>query len=86
MLNFKKRLYIEIEEPMIEDEEDLQLSYINKETSILKIHEYQMQIENLFKLNEEERHKILEVNNIYLNQILFYMEKENVQFDLSYKW
>ena len=86
MLNFKKRLYIEIEEPMIEDEEDLQLSDINKETSIFKIHECQMQIENLFKLNEEERHKILEVNNIYLNQILFYMEKENVQFDLSYKW
>ena len=86
MLNFKKRLFIEIEEPIIEDEEDLQLSSINKETSIFKFHEYQTQIENLLKLNEEERHKILELNNIYLNQILFYMEKENVQFDLSYKW
>jgi hypothetical protein len=86
MLNFKKRLYIEIEEPKIEDEEDLQLSCINKETSLIKVFEYQMQIENLFKFNEEERQKILELNNIYLNQILFYMEKENVQFDLSYKW
>ena len=86
MLNFKKRLHIEIEEPTIEDEEDIQLSSIKKETSQIKFHEYQMQIENQYKFYEEERHKILEVNNIYINQILFHMEKENVQLDLSYKW
>lgn len=86
MLNFKKRLYIEIEEPTIEDEEDIQLSCINKETSQIKLHEYQMQLENHFKFYEEERQKILELNNIFVNQILFHMEKENVQFDMSYKW
>ena len=86
MLNFKKRLYIDIEEPTIEDEEDIQLSSINKETSQIKLHEYQMQLESHFKFYEEERQKILELNNIFINQILFHMEKENVQFDLSYKW
>ncbi len=86
MLNFKKRLYIEIEEPTMEDEEEIQLSNINKETIQIKIYEYQMKIQNQFKFYEEERKKILELNNIFINQILFYMEKENVQFDLSFKW
>ena len=86
MPNFKKSLNIEIEEPAFQDEEDIQLSNIKKETSQSQFHEYHMQIENQFKLYEEERHKILEANNIYINQILFHMEKENVNFDLSYKW
>lgn len=85
MPNFKKRLHIEIDEPALEDEEDIQLSSIKKETSQIKFHEH-MQMENQYKLYEEERHKILEANNIYINQILFHMEKENVNFDLSYKW
>jgi hypothetical protein len=85
MKNFKKRLSIEVED-IRDDEEELQTTQVNKETNHLKVFESTMQFENQLKMSEEERYKILELNNTFINQILCYMENENISLDLSYKW
>jgi hypothetical protein len=85
MLNLKKRLCIEIEE-IKEDEDEIQFIQVTKESNGLKLHECLINIENQIQIYEEERHKILDYNHIIANQILNYMEGENNQVDLSYKW
>lgn len=85
MMNIKKRLSIVIDDTR-EDEEETQNFKIQKECSSLKMLENQIQVENYLKYLEDDRNKILELNNPIINQILFYMESENVITDFSYTW
>jgi hypothetical protein len=84
MMNIKKRLMIEVEDQK-EDDEETQILQINKECDNLQFPESPLSYEGLM-LNEEARNKILEMNNPFLNQILFYMEGENPISDFSGFW
>jgi hypothetical protein len=84
MMNFKKRLSIQIEDTK-EDEEDVQMIQINNESKALKFQE-SPHIENQVKFFEDDKHKIMDLNNTFVNGLLSYMENENSTIDLSYAW
>jgi hypothetical protein len=83
MINIKKRLTIEIEEPK-ESEEDIQNSLINQELTTYKMLESPMFFENPSAFFEEEKNKILGMNNPTINQLSQFMEGENNILDLSH--
>lgn len=85
MLNFKKKLSIDIEE-LREDEEDIQNLQINKEISNLKMGESPICYDGSYKFSEDDRNRILELNNPIINQILAYYESENNFNDFSFSW
>ena len=81
-MNFRKRLSIQVEDTH-EDEEDIQLAQLQNETKSMKLFD---SADNKNKFSDDNRHKIIELNNSYVNQLLNYMEGENSSSDLSYNW
>jgi hypothetical protein len=83
MMNFRKRLCIEVEEPQEQmNEEETLLCSLQKESKSLKLPESHPGQ----KSHEDDKQKISELNNPYLNQLLQYTEGENPPQDLSYHW
>ena len=83
-MNFKKRLSITIEEPR-EDEEEMLITEINKETKNF-LNSDMILRDRDFIFSEENKSRISEINNPYVNNILNYMENESSGTDLSYNW
>ena len=82
MMNFRKRLSIQVEDTH-EDEEDIQLAQLQDETKSMKLFD---SADNKNKFSDDNKHKIIELNNSFVNQLLTYMEGENSSSDLSYNW
>jgi hypothetical protein len=83
MMNFKKRLCIDIEETQADDCEEIQANQIKRESFNINLGSNFLSV--LLK-SDEEKNKILESENGYLHQILNYMESEHKAMDLSYNW
>jgi hypothetical protein len=86
MLKIKKRLTITIDEPRECEEENTQSYQINKEFTQYKGQENRPFYENQHMLFDEERNKIMELNNPFINLLFQYMEGENPGSDYSYNW
>lgn len=85
MKNLKKRLSIEIEE-IKEDEEEIQLNQVINESEKINMLETIEYCQGGIKAIEDERRRIAELNNLYINQIGYFMENENQPADLSFNW
>jgi hypothetical protein len=82
MMNIRKRLSIDIDEENTNEEEIL-INQIKKEVSNLNLGS---SLQTLMSKSEEERNKLLEVDNNIINQVVNFMESENTGMDLSNHW
>ncbi len=84
MKNFKKRLNIEVDETP-QSEEEIQLSAI----SSLISNNYSQENFRLNNQSPSSSEISLEFNGLnicFLNDVLSYMEQENTDSDVSFKW
>jgi hypothetical protein len=82
MINFRKKLHIAIEEQTF-DEDEILTGQIKKESFNINLGSSFL---NYLLKSEEEKNKILELNNNTMNQVVAYMESENHGQDFSYQW
>ncbi len=83
MMNLKKRLCIEVDELQEQNNEEETL-FCSLQREFIGV-KYSDSFSGL-KLHEEERQKIFEIDNPFINQLISYMEGENKNSDLSYCW
>jgi hypothetical protein len=83
MKNLRKRLCIEVEEVQEQNnEEEALFCSLQREFIGVKFPDSFSGLKPL----EDERQKIFEIDNPFINQLISYMEGENKYSDLSYCW
>lgn len=82
MKNLRKRLCIEVEENQEQNNEEEALFFsLQREFIGVKFPDSPG-----LKPLEDEKKKIFEIDNPFINQLISYMEGENKNSDLSYCW
>jgi hypothetical protein len=83
MMNIRKRLCIEVEDLQEQNnEEETLFCSLQRECKSVKFPDSFSGL----KPHEDERQKIFEIDNPFINQLVTYMEGENTSSDLSYSW